>query len=439
MKKKVLTVLLASTMTASMLAGCGDTATSSTDTTAAEAASGATEAAAAATTAQAIDYGSGDITIWVAENVVDLTQKLVDDFIASDDAYSGYKGNITVEAVGEGDAANNMITDVEGGADIYGFAQDQLARLVAAGALQPLNTEMTSWATESNDKGSVGAATSGDQMYGFPMTSDNGYFLYYDSTVVTDPSSLETILSDCEKAGKSFYMDLDSAWYNASFFFGTGCTCSFETDASGAFTGFTADYASDAGVVALKEMAEVASSSAFVDGATASEATNIGAIVDGTWDSAALQEVLGDGYACAKLPSFEGSDGKTYQMSGFSGNKLLGVKPQTEGGKLAMCYKIAQMLTDSDAQLQRFNGQGWGPSNLTAQADDAVTADTALTALADEMQYMVPQGQYPDGWWDLAGGLGADCENGTLSTSSTDDELMSELQAHDDTCATYVQ
>jgi arabinogalactan oligomer/maltooligosaccharide transport system substrate-binding protein len=446
MKKKVLTVLLTQALVASMLAGCGDNGSENTTDNSQKTentdAADKTESGDTTDTAQdapAIDYGSGEITIWVAENVVDLTQKLVDDFIASNDAYSGYAGNVTVEAVGEGDAASNMITDVAGGADIYGFAQDQLTRLVAAGALQPLNDNMSSWVTSSNDAGAIGAATSGDTLYAFPMTSDNGYFLYYDSTVVTDPTSLEQIIADCEAAGKGFYCDVDSAWYNASFFFGTGCTCAFETDADGNFTGVTADYASDAGLVAIKEMAEVASSKAFVDGSSAGEATNVGAIIDGTWDSAALEDMLGDNYACAALPSFEGADGKTYHMSGFSGNKLLGVKPQTEGGKLAMCYEIAKMLTDTDAQLERFNAQGWGPSNLTAQEDSTVKANVALAALQEQMPYMIPQGQYPGEWWDLAGALGADVENGTLTVDSSDEDFMAELKTHDDTCASLIQ
>jgi arabinogalactan oligomer/maltooligosaccharide transport system substrate-binding protein len=43
---------------------------------------------------------------------------------------------------------------------------------------------------------------------------------------------------------------------------------------------------------------------------------------------------LSDNFACAKLPSFTGSDGNTYQLSGFSGYKLLGVKPQEDEDKL---------------------------------------------------------------------------------------------------------
>ncbi|MBQ8031543.1 MAG: extracellular solute-binding protein, partial [Butyrivibrio sp.] len=104
---------------------------------------------------------------------------------------SGY--TFTVEAVGEGDAAGNMITDVEAGADIYAFAQDQIARLVTAGALEVVEDSNAEVVKSENDAGAVAAATVGGTLYAYPLTSDNGYFLYYDKSVVTDPSTLEGI------------------------------------------------------------------------------------------------------------------------------------------------------------------------------------------------------------------------------------------------------
>ena len=134
MKKKVLSLVLVAAMAASMVAcGSNDAATNDANATAPET-QAATNDAPAADAEEEIDYGSGEITIWVADAVTDLTKQLADQFIAD----GGYNYTVTVEAVGEGDAAGNMITDVEGGADIYGFAQDQIARLVSAGALQQL-------------------------------------------------------------------------------------------------------------------------------------------------------------------------------------------------------------------------------------------------------------------------------------------------------------
>ncbi len=434
MKKKVLSVLLAATMAATMLAGCGsnDAGTTSGDDTQA---SGGEESNGGDEEEVAIDYGSGEIKIWVAEEVVSLTQELADAFIAE----KGVDYTVTVEACGEGDAASNMITDVEAGADIYGFAQDQLARLVAAGALQQLNDASAAWVQESNDSGAVSAATVGSAVWAFPMTSDNGYFLYYDSSVVTDPSTLEQVLADCAAAGKSFYFEANSGWYAPAFYFATGASCEFETGEDGSFTSYTANFASDEGLVALKALIAMTESPAFVNGSSLSSATNVGAIVDGTWDSSAAQELFGDNYACAKLPTFTGSDGNTYQMSGFGGFKLLGVKPQTEGGKLALCLELAQYLTNTDSQLARFEANGWGPSNLEAQADEAVQADPALAALGEQLAYTIPQGQYPNDWWSYMTAMGDDIMAGVYTSASSDEDLMALLQAHDDYCATLIQ
>ena len=433
MKKKVLSLVLVAAMAASMVAcGSNDAATNDANATAPET-QAATNDAPAADAEQEIDYGSGEITIWVADAVTDLTKQLADQFIAD----GGYNYTVTVEAVGEGDAAGNMITDVEGGADIYGFAQDQIARLVSAGALQQLTgTGYDEWIAANNDNGATGAATVGDITYAFPMTSDNGYFLYYDKSVVTDPTSLEAIVADCEAAGKNFYAEINSGWYQTAFFFGTGCELTYDTDNDGNFTACNISYASDAGVVALNEIVELASSSAFQNGSSLSSATNVGAIIDGTWDSSAAQEVFGDNYACAKLPEFEGSDGNKYQLGGFGGFKLLGVKPQTEAGKLQVCLMLAQYLTSYDAQMARFESNGWGPSNVEAQGSDAVKADPALSALAEQLNFAIPQGNYPGDYWTLATALGDDVISGKVTADS---DLMAVLQTFSDTCVGYAQ
>ena len=443
MKKKALAIFMAGVLTFG-LAACGSS--SSTGSSAESAApaestaagsdaaeSTAAESSAADAAAEDVDYGSGNITIWVAEEVTAFTQTQAEQFLQDNPAYSGY--TVTVEAVGEGDAASNMITDVEGGADIYGFAQDQLARLVSAGAVMEVIGDYADFVSTSNDSGAVSAATMGDSIYAFPVTSDNGYFLYYDSSVVTDPTSLEAIVADCEEAGKGFYMEINSGWYQTAFFFATGCELTYEADSTGNFTSSNVTYASEEGLTALKALINLASSSAFYNGSSVSNATNAAAIVDGTWDSGAAKELFGDNYACAKLPTFE-ADGQEYQMSGFGGFKLLGVKPQTDTNKAIVCMELAKYLSSAEVQLARYQEVGWGPSNLEAQADEAVQADEALTALAEQLAYTIPQGQYPNEYWDLATSLGDDIIAGNYNNSS-DENLMSVLENFQTTCESY--
>ena len=378
-----------------------------------------------------------EIKVWVADNVTDFTNEQIEAFKEANPDFAGY--DYVVEPVGEGDAAGNMITDVEAGADIFGFAQDQIARLVSAGALIDVEPENAEAVIAENDPGAVAAATVGDVLYAYPLTSDNGYFLYYDKSVVSDPSTLEGILADCEAAGKNFYMEINSGWYQTAFFFATGAQLTYETDDDGNFTACNAGYASDAGLVALKKMVELKASPAFQNGSAVGEATNVAAIVDGTWDASAAQDLFGENYACAKLPTFEGADGKTYQMSGFGGFKLLGVKPQEDEDKLAACDALAAWLSGEEAQIARFEAVEWGPSNLAAQASDEVQANEALAALAEQLQYTIPQGQYPGDYWSLATSLGDSIISKELSVDSSDEDLMAALEKFQATCESYAE
>ena len=373
---------------------------------------------------------NGEIKVWVAEATVEFTKAKIEEFKAAHPEYAGM--TVVVEPVGEGDAASNMLTDVEAGADIFGFAQDQLGRLVAAGALEMVLDENAAIVAETNDAGSVAAVKMGDQMYAYPMTSDNGYFLYYDKSVVTDPTNLEQILADCEAAGKSFYMEINSGWYQTAFFFGAGCTLTYSTDDLGNIVAMDCNYASENGVKALKAMINLAKSPVFVNGSSASNATNLGAIVDGTWDAGAIKGILGENYAATKLPMVDG-----FQLGGFGGFKMLGVKPQTDEAKLAACDALALYLTSGEVQAARYDAVGWGPSNLEAQKSEAVQSDVALSALAAQLAYCIGQGQYPGEYWTLATALGDDILADKLD-NHTDEQLLEVLTTFQTTAGTYI-
>ena len=372
----------------------------------------------------------GEIKIWVADATVEFTKAQVEAFKAANPEYANM--TVDVQPMGEGDVASSMITDVEAGADIFGFAQDQLTRLVAAGALEVVLDENAEIVKAENDAGAVSAAMLGDTMYAYPMTSDNGYFLYYDKSVVTDPSTMEAVLSACEAAGKNVYFEINNGWYQPAFFFGAGCTLTYDTDNEGNFIACNCDYASENGLKALKSMIKVAQSPAFMNGSSSSNATNLGAIVTGTWESANLQTMLGENYAAVKLPTIDG-----YQLGGFGGFKLLGIKPQTDDAKLAACDALALYLSSGEVQLARYNEVKWGPSNLTAQQSDAVKADTALSALAAQLAFTIPQGQYPADFWTLSTALADDVMADKLD-NMTDEQLMDVLTTFQTTVSSYI-
>ena len=356
--------------------------------------------------------GTYDVTVWVAEKVVDLTRQQIDAFNANN-AF-GIIINATVEPVSEADAATNMITDVEAGGDLFCFAQDQFARLVQAGALAKLGKAASDFVVTNNAAGVVAAATSGDAIYAYPLTADNGYFMYYDKTYIPDEDvdSLEALIQDCEDAGKYFAFEMQtSAWYLASFFFGTGCVSEWETADNGEFISVHDTFNSDKGLIAAKGMKKLVDSPYHLSSSSGAEfAKGAAIVVTGTWDYTTVEGILGDNMGVADLPSFE-VDGQSYHLGSYNGCKLLGVKPQKDNVKAAALNQLAQYLTGYECQMERFETLAWGPSNLEAQASEAVQANPGLAALLAQSPYSVPQGQIHGSWWDIAKVIGEDIKN----------------------------
>jgi len=358
--------------------------------------------------------GTYDVKIWVAENAKELTEKQIADFNANNEF--GFTFNAKVEAVSEADAATQMITDVEAGGDIFCFAQDQFARLVQANALDALGVKASETVKAANDAGTVAAATSGETLYAYPLTSDNGYFMYYDKSVIPeeDVDSLEKLIADCENAKKYFAFEQQtSAWYMASFFFATGCHSVWITDDDGVFVSVDDTFDSDKGLIAVKGMKKLVDSPFHLSAGGADQFNQDAAVlVSGTWDFEAVKGILGDNMGVTDLPSFE-VDGKEYHLGSFNGCKLMGVKPQVDEMKGAAIHKLAQYLTGEKCQMERFEALSWGPSNLADQASEAVQANPGLAALIAQAPYSVPQGQIHGSWWDIGKVIAEDVKAAT--------------------------
>ena len=432
--KRILAMLLALVMIFALAACSSNTTPTPTEAPAgngaeAPADNGGNETPAPANNGTSEIAGTYDITVWVADAIVDLTKKQIEDFNSSNEY--GITFNATVEAVGEGDAATNMITDVAAGGDIFCFAQDQFARLVQANALSKLGVQAAETVKSANDPGVVAAATTGDELFAYPLTSDNGYFMYYDKSVIPeeDVDSLEKLIADCEEADKFFAFEAQtSAWYIASWFFATGCHSDWTTDDDGQFISVDDNFNSENGLIAVKGLKKLVDSPKHLSSSSADEFSNGAAIVvTGTWAYDAIKDILGDNMGVTDLPSFE-VDGKEYHLGSFNGCKLMGVKPQGDDAtKQAALHKLAQYLTGEQAQMERFEALSWGPANLADQASPEVQANPGLAALLLQNQYSKPQGQIHGSWWDIAKVIADD-----VKAATDEDGLKAALQNYYD-------
>lgn len=358
------------------------------------------------------------LRIWCDTKIQSLTMTQAKAWASQMAELYGADIGIKVDPVGEGTAASNMITDVETGADLYCFAQDQLNRLRSAGALKEIiDPTAKAKVKNENDEASVSAASIGDSLLAYPLTSDNSFMMYYDTSFFTNPSDLadlETIIEKCEAGGRKVYFDLNNAWYNASVFYAYGCKSEWMSNPDGTFYDVDDTYRSANGVKACKALYNVLHThkQTIISDSTVStafqhkpgEAPEAAVCVSGTWDYADAVSYLGDNLGAVEIPHVT-VDGERVQLKPFLGCKLIGVKPQEDAEKGAYAELLAEHLISKECQLERFEQNGWGPSNLEAQNSDAVKQNPALVALGKQREYSVIQGQYPLDWWTAAGGI----------------------------------
>ena len=428
--KKTLAIVLALVMILGVAACTPKSATTATQPESGSATEQQSGAAASSELA-----GEYTITVWAAEKVVDLTKKQIEDFNSSNEY--GIKFNATVEPVGEGDAATKMITDVEAGGDIFFFAQDQFNRLVQAGALGALGKKAAEFVQTSNVEAAVTAATTGDTFYAYPVTADNTFFVFYDKSVVKEDSldDIAKMIADCEAAGKTFCFDLKNGWYLPAFFFGTGCKSVWEADSDGKFLAVVDNFNSDKGLIAARALNEVMGSDKFISSSETSEFDNgAGFVVSGTWNTENAKSILGDNFGAAPLPKFT-VDGNSYQLSPYTGSKLVGVKPHTDAKLNAALHQLAQYLTGEKAQVERFEAAGWGPSNIAAAQSEAVLADAVLGSVAQQAPYSVYQGNIPGNWW----GNSAQVLGEALQKAANVDEIKAALVAYEESLGDYLK
>lgn len=388
---------------------------------------------AAMTASLAVSAMAGEdtisLTLWGAEEDQALLQELVEKFEA---AYADYSFDIQIGVESESTAKDTILTDVEAAADVFAFASDQIYDLVNAGALANLDEYDEAFQAvagksldevrAANSESSVEAATVDGKMYAFPMSGDNSYFLYYDSSVISDEDaqSWDTLLAAAEAAGKKVGMTLASGWYNAGFFYGAGFTTDLNDDGTTAmdWNGVSAD--GYTGVSVVQSMLNIAGNPAFqavADGDVSNQIAsgNLCAAISGTWDATVAQETFGDGYAATKLPTFTVGEDQVQMGSAF-GYKFVGVNAYAEN--IGWAAVLAEFLTNEEAQVARFNARQIGPTNINAAASDDVAANVAISAVVAQSEYGVIQrvgGKY----WDPAQSFG---ENIAQVTVAADDE-----------------
>lgn len=436
--KKTTALLLASLMCATAFAGCnpgGSTESSSGGGTQSSGGTQSTASGDASTTDVSVPTvaeiterlkseakdGKISLKVWAPNNSKDFIKDMVEKFKTTY-AVDGVTYDIKVVEKGEDKCINSLTEDAAKGADVFQFPTDQLLTGINAGVLAEVPTVFQGQISSQNMEDAVKSCTYESKVYAYPMTSDNGYFLYYNSSKFSadDVKSFETLLSKAKDQGAQVLMPIDNAWYNASFFYAAGCDIKLDTATQKMDL---IDFDTDKGVAATKAMADLVNNNkdSFVsagDDAAISTLLSSGklqAVVTGTWNTPVIANAWGaDNVAAAKLPTVK-MNGTDTQLHSFGGYKLVGVNSASKSPLAAAT--LATYLTSAEVQQARYDQLKVIPTNNEILATDALKNDPIQKAIEEQRPYSHSQSVCTQKFWDPVASVGSDINNGNLKSS----------------------
>ena len=353
------------------------------------------------------------LRVWVGDNAdIDWINTVIANFQAANPDKT-YKIEVGVQT--EGDCSKVVLTDPTAAADVFTFADDQFNSLYNAGALQQVVIDPEA-VIAANTPGSVAAATGADgNLYAYPATADNGYFMFYNKEYFTeeDVQTLDGMMAKAAEAGKKVGFPMSNAWYFYSFFKGAGLDMTVSEDGVTNTCNWNATDTPITGVQVVEALLAVTSNPGFMEAdsdpfvAGVKDGTII-AGVSGTWNANVAAEAWGENYTATKLPTYTVAD-QQVQMASFSGFKLVGVNAYSENVGDAMDF--AAFMTNEESQTLRFEMRRQGPSNIAALASESVMAEPAIAAVVAQAPYADVQ-RVGQAYWDAAAALGKIIVNG---------------------------
>lgn len=336
------------------------------------------------------------------------------------------------------DKVDSEIVDWVVGPDVFEFASDKITNLIAKGALAKVTGANARFVEQNNSTLGVELSKFNDQIYAYPYTGDNTYYLQYDKSKLseTDVASMEALLAKAGELGLKVGYDLETAFWSAGAFFTFGSDYHVTYTEEGDLNTITADFNEAAGLKAAKAIYSIVKNPNWQNAMEAPSPSNgLVACVAGTWDIASYKEALGENYGCAPMPTIT-IEGETKHLGAFLGGKLFGVNPQRasankDNARLVAAHQLATFLSGKQCQLKRFDSKSVAPCNKEAAAEQRVLASENVKVLIQQAAFAHAQTAVPAGIWSAPATFVAGVKDGTITEEG--------LQAAIDTLNTTIK
>lgn len=403
-RKSVGAMILAGACAVSMLGGCGS-AKSKTEGTETK-------------TAKTEDV---TLKIWVPEEEVDLTDKMVKKF---DELHEEFNIKYEIAVVGIDEAPQALETDADTAADIFYTPSGGVADMAAKGLLLPITKDYETIKDELPES-ALTAVTVDDITYAVPF-SPNTFFMYYNKDFYTEDEvkNLDTMLAkDLGDKVYNFSSKMTDSWYSEMYFLGNGGNLFGEDGTDPTKCSFN----DEKGVEAGKYMIDLVHNPKYIEdldgvGGAEFKKGNCGAITSGAWSAPEFREAIGDKLGAVALPTAKIGE-KEVQLSNFVDFKTITVKSNTKYPLAAQ--QLAVFMGNQENSINRYREQGDIPvlsslaSSEEIQKNEVAAALNAQAAVATNQPSIPKMGDY----WDPMKALGEGIYYGDVTKANLKEKL----------------
>ena len=326
-----------------------------------------------------LNYSGVSIRVGAPKNQVAWMNSMLGEF----NSLTHSSISFTVSEFEEGDGVSNLPT-AESAPDIFPYASDQTLSFYQLGALSNVSRSDGNWIKETMGQDAYNAARL-QSVVGIPFTSDNGAVMFYDKTVVSDPSQIDTLpelFALADERGLEVNIPYGNGFYCApilqTYAGGTSLYNLTPTDRS---YNATSNFASNEGLQGAKLLKSLIDQSSIRNVATVPGKNDVLATIVDVSKVASFKNEMGDKYATAPLP-FVTEGGP--RLGSYLGYKFYGVNNTLSAANKTIAFNVAKFLASEYVQAKRFDSYKAKPTILDLQ--DYAMSESHIQSLTTQSQ-----------------------------------------------------
>ena len=326
-----------------------------------------------------LNYSGVSIRVGAPKNQVSWMNLILSEF----NTFTNSSITFTVSEFEEGDGVSNLPT-AESAPDIFPYASDQTLSFYQLGALSTVTRNDGKWIKDTMGEDAYAAAKL-TNVVGIPFTSDNGAVMFYDKSVVSDPSQIDTLdelFTLADQLGKEVNIPYGNGFYCApilqTYAGGQSLYTLSPTDRS---YNATSSFASDAGLQGAKLLKRIINEDSIRNVATVPGKNDVLATIVDVSKVASFKNEMGDKYATAPLP-FVSEGGP--RLGSYLGYKFYGVNNTLSAANKTIAFNVAKFLASEYVQAKRFDEYKAKPTILELQ--DYAMSESHIQSLTTQSQ-----------------------------------------------------